>query len=125
VSFTCQQCGQRQSFKQPHPTITGRQLCTYCHDRLTGTIVGLAASSERGAGLGGTLATGVMTGHFYANLRRRFRERFRRGAPGTADHGAPDTVHTVDIDIDIDTVDIDTVDTDHLHRDAVVPPTSH
>lgn len=70
MSFTCDQCGQRQSLKQPHRTITGRELCEDCHNRLTGTIVGAASAVSDGAPTNDVVIRGLLTGQFVAALKR-------------------------------------------------------
>ncbi|MGD9794090.1 MAG: hypothetical protein AB7V43_11465 [Acidimicrobiia bacterium] len=70
MSFTCEQCGQRQSLKQPHRTMTGRELCEDCHNRLTGTIIGAAAAVSSGDSTSDVVAKGILTGHFFSAIKR-------------------------------------------------------
>lgn len=78
MSFTCDNCRQRQSLRQPHVTVTGRKLCDSCHARLIGATVGAAgALSQRGSS-SDAVATGLATSSIYDSLRRWGR-RLRRG----------------------------------------------
>lgn len=70
MSFTCEQCGQRRSLKQPRTTMTGRQLCEDCHDRLTGTIIGAASAVSCDGSTSDVVSRGILTGHFFGAIKR-------------------------------------------------------
>ncbi|WP_024286583.1 hypothetical protein [Cellulomonas sp. KRMCY2] len=62
MAYTCDSC-RRTSTGSPVVTVTGRDLCDPCNDRLTGAAAGLAA--------GDGVAATVATAGWYARLRRR------------------------------------------------------
>lgn len=67
--FTCQQCRQRVR-GTPRRTVTGRELCVVCHDRLTGLAAGMLAS-------GGDVGQSIATSSIYSRLRAWRRRRGR------------------------------------------------
>jgi len=68
MSFRCDSCATATR-AEPHLTVTGRRLCTTCHDQLTGAAAGLVA----GGGVNGAIATAGAFGAL-----RRWRRRSER-----------------------------------------------